>query len=283
MEIIDAHVHFSKIESFIHTANNISLVDCSYDGYYDEFNKNTIAASIGMGVEETGEGNFPDTSCHNPMLLDLENDRPHNMYECIGINPVLLTGITKDEQLGKIEDYINNNTVVGIKLYAGYYHYHVYDDIYKPIYELAGKYGLPIVIHSGDTYSERGLLKYSKPLDVDEIATVYRDINFVIAHLGDPWVMDCAEVIYKNRNVYADISGLIVGDKKQVSYMMKQKLFMNHIKRALVYANDYKKILYGSDWPLVDTKAYIGFVKKLIPKKHYKDVFYNNAKRVFNL
>ncbi|WP_443083806.1 amidohydrolase family protein [Vallitalea sp.] len=43
------------------------------------------------------------------------------------------------------------------------------------------------------------------------------------------------------------------------------------------------KILYGSDWPLVDTKAYIEFVKKLLPKKYYKDVFYNNAKRVFSL
>ncbi|WP_458785736.1 amidohydrolase family protein, partial [Vallitalea sediminicola] len=142
MKIIDAHVHYSKIDSFINTACNTSKVDYSYNGYYDEFNKNGIEASIGMGIEESGEGNFPDSSCHNPMLLDLENKRPHNIYECIGINPTNLIGISKDEEFKRIEDYISNNTVIGIKLYAGYYHYHVYDNIYTPIYELALKHEL---------------------------------------------------------------------------------------------------------------------------------------------
>ncbi|GKX29964.1 hypothetical protein SH1V18_24440 [Vallitalea longa] len=283
MKIIDAHVHFSEIDSFIKTAKDISLVDYSSDGYNDEFTKNNVVMSIGMGLEETGEGNFPDSSCNNPMLLDLETRKPDNMNMCIGINPDKLIGINKDEELSNIEKYIINKEAVGLKIYAGYYHYHVYDHIYTPIYELAKRYGMPIVIHSGDTYSERGLLKFSQPLDVDEIAVKYRGVNFIIAHLGDPWVMDCAEVIYKNSNVYADISGLIVGDKKEVKRVRNRKLFVEHIKRALVYANDYKKILYGSDWPLVDTKAYIEFVKKIIPRKYHEDVFYNNARKVFNI
>lgn len=283
MKIIDAHVHFSKIESFIMTAKDISRVDYSCNGYKDEFTKNNVVMSIGMGLEETGEGNFPDSSCNNPMLLDLETLRPDNMLMCVGINPDKLIGANKDEELNRIEEYVINKEAIGLKIYAGYYHHHVYDDIYSPIYELAEKYDVPVVIHSGDTYSERGLLKYSKPLEVDEIAVKYRDVNFIIAHLGDPWVMDCAEVIYKNPNVYADISGLIVGDRKEVKRVKSRKLFVEHIKRALVYADDYKKILYGSDWPLVDTKAYIEFVKKVVPRKHHEDVFYNNARKVFNI
>lgn len=283
MNIIDAHVHFSKIESFIKTSRDISKVDYSINGYNKEFSNNNVVKSIGMGLEETGKYNFPDSSCNNPMVLDLENKRPSNMLMCIGINPDKLIGNHREEELNKIEKAIINKKAIGLKIYAGYYHYYVYDNIYLPIYELAKKHNIPIVIHSGDTYSERGLLKYSRPMDVDEIAVRYREVNFIIAHLGDPWVMDCAEVIYKNRNVYADISGLIVGDKKQVEKVKKRKTFIKHIKTALVYADNYKKIIYGSDWPLVDTRAYIGFVKKVIPRKYYEDVFYNNAKKVYNI
>jgi uncharacterized protein len=32
-------------------------------------------------------------------------------------------------------------------------------------------------------------------------------VNFVICHLGNPWVTDAMEVIYKNPNVVGDISG----------------------------------------------------------------------------
>lgn len=283
MQIIDTHIHFSKINSFINTAKELSKVDYSTTGYEEEFKKNNVIKSIGMGLTEQSKGGFPDRESPNPMLLDLETNIPGSLYTCVGVNPIKLAGQSKELEARKIEEQLIKDSVVGIKIYAGYYHYHVYDDVYQPIYELAAKYQLPVVIHSGDTYSDRGLLKYSHPLNVDELAVNHRDINFIIAHLGDPWVMDCAEVISKNPNVYADLSGLIVGDEKQVNRFINERLFMDHIKRALVYTDDYKKLLFGSDWPLVDLKAYINFIKALVPKEFHEDVFYNNAVRVFSL
>jgi len=56
---------------------------------------------------------------------------------------------------------------------------------------------------------------------------------------------------------------------------------MNHIKRGLVYADSYKKIIFGTDWPLVKIKPYVEFVKVLIPKEYHEDVFYNNAFKLF--
>ncbi|WDV46603.1 TatD family hydrolase [Clostridiaceae bacterium M8S5] len=283
MNIIDSHIHFSNIESFKKTAVDMSKVDYSFCGYIKEFEANNIVASIAMGVQETKSGSFPDENSLNPMLLDLEKDIPHNIYSCVGINPSRLVGVNKNEELKNIEKYIQTHAVKALKIYAGYYHYHVYDDVYKPVYELAVKYKLPVVIHSGDTYSERGILKYSHPLNVDELAVYNRDIHFVIAHLGDPWVMDCAEVVYKNDNVFADLSGLIVGDRQQVEKTSNQKLFFEHIKRALVYADCYNKFMFGSDWPLVEIGSYVEFIKKLIPLEYHEDVFYNNAKRIFKL
>ena len=39
------------------------------------------------------------------------------------------------------------------------------------------------------------------------MAVDFRDVTFVICHLGNPWLTDAMEVIYKNDNVVGDISG----------------------------------------------------------------------------
>jgi uncharacterized protein len=68
------------------------------------------------------------------------------------------------------------------------------------------------MIHTGDTYSPTGRVKYSHPLHVDDVAVDYPKVRFVICHLGNPWFRDCMEVVYKNDNVYTDMSGLTLGD-----------------------------------------------------------------------
>lgn len=282
MKIIDAHLHFSDIESFKSTAKEISHLEYSSKGLNTEFEQCDIVVGIAMGLTEKEKGGFPDYDSENPMLLDLEAKTPDNLFCCVGINPLKLEGENKNKELDKIEAALKNEKTAGIKIYAGYYPYNVYEKIYEPVYELADAYNLPVVIHSGDTYSERGLLKYSHPLNIDELAVTHRRINFIIAHFGDPWIMDTAEIIRKNHNVFADLSGLIVGDAVNVKRFADERLFAEHIKRGLVYADNYNKVLFGSDWPLVQIKPFIEFIKMLIPEKYYDNVFYNNALSVFN-
>lgn len=268
MKIIDAHIHFSNIESFREVATK-SKVDYSLKGFKTEF-QDVIA--IGMGVTELSKGGFPDNHTNNPMTLDLDHN-PSNLFTCLGFNP--MNEFVESDFKKALTDQ-----VVGLKVYAGYYHYHVWDEVYHPLYEFAEKHSLPVVIHSGDTFSERGLLKYSHPLQIDELAVRFRNVNFVIAHFGDPWIMDAAEVAAKNRNVFIDLSGLIVGGKPEVDHFRVEE-FRNHIKRGLVYLDNYKKLLFGSDWPLVDVMEYAEFIKELIPEEFHEDVFYNNAKKLF--
>jgi uncharacterized protein len=71
MKIIDAHIHFSNIQSFKDTAKAISIVDYSYEGFSESFAKSKVVASIGMGIQEKSAGAFPDNKCRNPMILDL--------------------------------------------------------------------------------------------------------------------------------------------------------------------------------------------------------------------
>ncbi|MET3696038.1 hypothetical protein SAMN05877753_102430 [Bacillus oleivorans] len=276
MKIIDAHIHFSDIKSFKETAVHKSGVDYSGKGIQKEFEEAGVILGIGMGLTETDGLGFPDPEAKTPMGLDLETSLPHNIVACLGINPYTLNKKT----IENIEAEIQKAEIVGFKIYLGYYPFYAYDEIYQPIYQLAAAYQLPVVYHTGDTYSDRGLLKYSHPLTIDEVAVNNRKVNFMMAHLGDPWVLTAAEVINKNPNVYADLSGWVVGTETDLD-RHKQGRFLDHIRHALSYCEHHEKLLFGTDWPLVPVKPYIEFIGDLISEKYHEDIFYNTAVQLF--
>lgn len=277
MKIIDAHMHYSNIESFKHTANELSKLDYSYDGIIKEYDDAGVVLGIAMGLTEKEVEGFPDPLTASPMGIDLEERIPENVLYCAGINPHHLG----EKELAELEETVQKPEVVGLKIYLGYYPFYAYDEVYQPVYKLAAKYGLPVVFHTGDTYSERGLLKYSHPLTLDEVAVMHRDVNFMMAHFDDPWTLDGAEVVYKNRNMYADLSGLVVGTKEDINRYKDSPRFFNHLKHALTFTDNYEKFLFGTDWPLVPIQPYIDFVKEIIPEEHHEDVFYNTAVKIF--
>lgn len=94
-------------------------------------------------------------------------------------------------------------------------------------------------------------------------------------------MLDGAEVVYKNRNVFADLSGLMVGDTDNCNRLKDSPLFFAHLRHAVTYCDHYDKLLFGTDWPLAPVEAYIRFVRELIPAEHHEDVFYRTALNVF--
>jgi len=280
LKIIDSHVHYSKITSFEQCAWRTSYVDYSQQGYKKETSSLEVIKSICMGLVEKVHGRFPDKNAKTPMIADLEENMPEGMYLCLGINPHTLTKKSLDET----EDMLKNNPrVVGMKIYAGYYHVDINDPLYTPVYKLAETYDKTIVIHTGETFSERGLLKYSHPLCVDELAVTFPKMRIVACHMGAPWIFDAVEVAAKNPNVYVDISGLLVGDTLLIARMSATPLLINRYKEALIFLDNYDKILYGSDWPLVPMNSYIDFCKEIIPPEAHAKVFFENAIRVYRL
>ncbi|WP_353892602.1 amidohydrolase family protein [Proteinivorax hydrogeniformans] len=277
MEIIDSHMHYSNIHLFKNCAQNKSKVLYNYEGLISEFVENNIVGCVAMGVSETSIGSFPDTLAPNPMIADLAN-RPDFLYTCLGINPFGLRN--NPDAIMKIEEKILDNKVVGFKLYPGYYPVTVDDDVYQPVYDLAEKYKMPIVIHMGDTFCPYGHIKYSQPLTLSEVVLHRRNVNFIVAHFGNPWVLDTAMLVANNPNVYTDLSGIFIGDKEDV-LEDKNKPVYNNIKTGIAYCENYEKLLFGSDWPLVKLKPYIDFVKKIIPKENHQQVFHDNALKLF--
>ncbi|SHI66901.1 hypothetical protein SAMN02746098_04448 [Desulfosporosinus lacus DSM 15449] len=275
LKIIDAHLHFSCRPGFNETAKNISQVEFSAQGLRQEFEQAGVVAGIIMSTPSR-EPNQPSGSPDEFVLAD---GTVEGLLSCIGVNPERLKEDHKE--LDYIEGELKKRGVTGIKLYPGYFPYYVYDSIYDPIYELARKYQVPVAIHCGDTQSPKGLLKYSHPLTIDELAVKQEDVTFVICHMGVPWMIDAAEVTAKNHNVYTDLSGLIAGNKEHVMKIKDKRLYVEYIQQALVISNCYNKVLFGSDWPLVPIKPYVEFIKHVIPEEYHEAVFYRNVLRVY--
>jgi predicted TIM-barrel fold metal-dependent hydrolase len=137
------------------------------------------------------------------------------------------------------------------------------------------------MIHAGDTYSKDAKVRQAHPLLVDDIAVDFPDVKFVICHLGNPWFQDTAQVLYKYDNVYADISGLTLGEFKYEF----ERYMIQSVKDMIMFMGDPgKQILYGSDWPLVSMGPYIRFFENLeMPEAVKENIRWRTAARLFKI
>ncbi len=173
-----------------------------------------------------------------------------------------------------------------LKGYLGYLHFPPEHMGYRPYYELAERYRLPFIFHTGDTYSPYAKLKYAHPLLVDEVAVDHPKVNFVLAHVGNPWLTEAVEVVYKNVNVWTDLSGLAVGDASAFEVDERQDTLqdaMIALRRAFRYAERPNRFLYGSDWPLAPMTWYRRFIATAIPEEFYPLIFEENARQLLRI
>ncbi|HSJ07925.1 MAG TPA: amidohydrolase family protein [Longimicrobiales bacterium] len=182
--------------------------------------------------------------------------------------------------LADLRSLLQEGRLKGLKLYPGYEPFYVHDARMRVVYELAAEFDVPVMIHTGDTYDPKGKVKYSHPLEVDEVAVDFREVTFVICHLGNPWITDAMEVIYKNPNVVGDISGFTLGHFEE----RFERFMVQQVNEVVAFAGDPSKLLYGTDWPIADMGSYIRFVNNLNLRPDENDlIFWQNSARLFRI
>ncbi len=283
--VIDAHIHANFADNVLRRqARDLSGIDFTPEGLQAEMAANHVEHAIRIGFETEGEE--LSRAAPNPLgssgEVNTHDQEAPKLSFAGGINPEQLD----EENLARLEESLAAGRLAGLKIYLGYYPLGPGAEVYKPVYELAEKYSRPVIFHTGDTFSADAKVRFAHPLPVDDIAVDFRGVNFVLAHLGNPWTIDAAEVIYKNANVYADLSGFLVGNAEYFEDPSNQKGIndaVERIREAFAWVENPEKFLYGSDWPLVPMKPYLEFVRRAIDPLHHQLVFYENAKRVFRL
>jgi predicted TIM-barrel fold metal-dependent hydrolase len=184
------------------------------------------------------------------------------------------------QQLRRLEEHLEAERIRGLKLYPGYQRFDVRSRRLRPVYELAAEHGVPVMVHTGDTFAHTAKVRYTHPLLFDELAVDCRLTTFVLCHMGNPWFVDATEVVYKNENVFADVSGFTLGAFEP----RYERLVLSKMNDAIAFINDPGKLLFGTDWPICEMGSYLEFAAKLdMTDEEREGLMWHNAARVFRL
>jgi hypothetical protein len=256
LPIIDAHTH----TDFGGGTERTSGIPMTRDEYFREWREAGVVGAVALTHE--GEADYVDLSTENVVC-------------CAGVKNNLDTV--------QLEAHLRSKKYRCIKIYLGYAHRYAYDAYFEPVYRLAEAYQVPVVFHTGDTYSTSALLKYADPLTIDEVAVAHPRVAFVLAHCGNPWIESAAEVAYKNPNVYLDGSAFLVGNIDRMPAEVVETYLVHPLSWIHGYVADSTKLMFGTDWPLTDMKSYATAFRRAIPRKDWMAVFHDNAVRVFKI
>lgn len=208
-------------------------------------------------------------------ILALVQDDPR-----IGVVAGVRYGRERAEELAELRGLLEEGRIKGLKLYPGYEPFYVHDSGLREVYALAARFQVPVMVHTGDTYAPKARVRFAHPLSLDEAAVEFPDVTFVLCHLGNPWFADAMEVVYKNENVFADISGLTLGAFEE----RFERFVVGKLNEALAFINNPSKLLFGSDWPISDVESYLHLVRKLdATPEEVEGLLWRNAARVFRL
>jgi predicted TIM-barrel fold metal-dependent hydrolase len=263
--IIDVHTHLNNY----HEEQVRSISDC-LDKLQESMTENNVDYSLVLTSYKVNE--------HRPSISQVVNATRDlkNIFVVAGISYLNY----KEKDLREISDFLKEGLIKGLKLYPGYEPFYPHDNRLQVVYDLAVEYDVPVMFHSGDTYSPQGKVRYAHPLHIDDVAVDNPELKIVICHVGNPWIRDCMEVVYKNKNVFADFSGLVLGDfsDKFEKYMKAQ------LEEMILYAGEPQYLLYGTDWPISSMKSYLQFMKQLdLPEDKKEMILWQNAARLFKI
>lgn len=149
-----------------------------------------------------------------------------------------------------------------------------------PLYDLCRRYGRPIVFHAGLCLEQKALAKYARPMEFEEVAAVYPDVNICLAHMGWPWVQETAALLLKYPNLYANTALMNFDGPYQIFH----KVFREDMGEYWLEHNIADQVMFGSGSPrLRPVRAVRGLDSIGMDPETREKVYWRNAVKFFGL
>jgi hypothetical protein len=264
-KVIDTHVHINFRRPQSQEIAKASGINYTPAGLLKDMDANHVVKALLMSIPGQTEAS-----------VKFAKKYPGRFWVCGAADPKNLNAAV----LKAVEAHMAEDKIRALKFYIGYQHYYPDDEDAVPLYRLAMKYNVPVIFHTGDCVSTMARLRYSHPLNIDDLAFRFPDLKIVMAHMGNPWIWDAAEVIYKNENVYADLSGLITGSPAE--YREEYREWVRRQVQDAIYYCGANNMTFGTDYCLISHADAIAFFSKLrIKKEDLEKIFCKNALKLF--
>jgi hypothetical protein len=229
----------------------------------EEINKNKIDKAVVAGF---GWQNDELASMVNQYIIESKNNYPEKIIPFCSIN---IKSKKSEEELLKCID----KGIKGIgELHFNYEEDYQKNKIFKNILKIAHENNLPIIVHGsepvGHNYNGKGI---NHPQKLYKLAKNNPDNIFIFSHFGGGLIFyeQMPEVKKVLRNVYYDCSA-------------QPFLYNNSIFKIALSSSTLKKVLFASDFPLIDIKKCLKEISHLEIEEKMHILSYNPIS-VFNL
>lgn len=144
----------------------------------------------------------------------------------------------------EIMKYIDSGCFKGIKLHPWYQKCPLISDFYEPVFRIANKKKLPVLVHSGGSLIQPDLC-FALPEMFLTITEKYKDIPLIIGHMGLERWRQVIEIIHNHNNIFLDIT-MSTPNPERLEFAVK-KVGVN-------------RVLFGTDMPLLDPGVSLGLI-----------------------
>lgn len=251
-EMIDAHVHLPMGDGMDNrAAQRLRLLN--------EMRTNGISGCIVIADSETQSVIGTNEEC---IALFAEDA---NVHVIAGISP----DIDYVNQLAKCEGFLADGSAIALKLFTGHEVFYLTDERLDAVYELAERYDVPVLFHSGWENAQYGDAQYAA-----QVAGKRPGLKLVCCHCWYPQIEKCMPLTGLKK-LYFDLSS--VADDPAILPEISEQV------RALIAAAP-DRVLFGSDYSGCSMAAHLEFVSNLgLPKGTEEKVLSGNAKTLYRI
>ena len=249
---IDEHMHLG-LHSKVHYQNysDQNVIDIE-----KQFNVEKCLCSHVMG--------FTDVEEQIPQIERLSEVLGDHVYWYLVYNPN-----NTDKSLNVVKKNVDRINFAGIKIHPVRHSCRLDDEKYRPLWQFAVENDIVILAHTWSPYTENPAQFYGNPLLMDGVLEEFGELKFIAGHGGGKihFYDKVIDLLCKHPNLYVDYSG--------------DTLYPQIFKKVIARAGS-KRILFGTDMPLIDIRYHIiSLLKAGLTKEERDDIAYNNAAKLF--
>ena len=229
-------------------------------------------ACVVFGVDSVGDTGNEDAPS-NEEVARLAAENADVLIPFASVDPARgAEGVAMVHRLAK------HHGIRGVKFHPNIQGFYPNDPEVYPLYEAIEEHDLIALFHTGHTGAGAGTrggrgirLKYSNPMNVDDVAVDFPDLRIILAHPSFPWQDEALSVALHKPNVHIDLSG------------WSPKYFPPQLVQ---YANTLlkSKVLFGSDYPMITPDRWLADFENLDIRPEVRPmILKDNAVRLLGL
>ena len=168
--------------------------------------------------------------------------------------------------------------LLGLKFHPSAQQFSPSDQEFLPIFEAAAEENLIVLSHTGFTGLGAGTPggmgirhRHAHPMQLDDIAATFPDLQIIMAHPSWPWQAEALAVARHKTNVWIDLSGW------SPKYLSQELL--DAVRGPLA-----DRTLFGTDFPFITPEKWLrDWVTLGMPDDLSRQILHDNAARLLGL